>query len=284
MNTAAKIVLGIIVVFFIAKTCGSDKSSSSSSSRYQTSSSSQTAKNWQKSPVDELIKELSSEQNFSIILFDMDADEATNKYKHQYQILIQRPDTVVEKKTDWKNVSETFFAQHVNDMGMEIATKKDGKVTKQAVPAGYNHYVGNEKYGRWENRGGSSFWAFYGQYAFMSSMFNMMTYRRSYWDDYNRGGYYGGSRGYYGPSGSGSVFGTKSYTSSNTGKNTTWASKPTTFKDRVRSKVSRSSSSSNRFSSSRKKSSSTVNKRTSRSSSRYRSSRTTRSRSGGFGK
>jgi hypothetical protein len=280
MNSTAKVVLGIIVLFFIVKTCGS---CDSSTSRKQTSSS-QVAKTWKKSPVDELIKQLNDEPNFSIILFDMDANESGNDYKHQYQILIQKLDTVVEKKTDWKKVDEAFFSQHINDMGMEIASKKDGKVTKQAVPAGYNHYVGNEKYGRWENRGGSSFWAFYGQYAFMSSMFNMMTYRRSYWDDYNRGGYYGGSRGYYGPSGGSPVYGTKNYTSSTSGKSSTWASKPNTFKDRVRSKVSRSSSQSNRFSSSRSKSSSAVNKRTSRSSSRYKSSRSTRSRSGGFGK
>ncbi|MPQ48173.1 hypothetical protein GCQ56_14290 [Marinifilum sp. N1E240] len=275
MNTAAKIVIGIIVVFFIAKTCGRDKSSSSS---YKTSSS-QTAKTWEKSPVDDLIKDLNGEQNFSIILFDMDADENGNTYRHQYQTIIQRPDTVIESKSDWKNVSETFFSQNINNMGMEIASKKDGKVTKQAVPAGYNHYVGNEKYGRWENRGGTSFWAFYGQYAFMSSMFNMMTYRRSYWDDYNRGGYYGGSRGYYGPSGSNPVYGTKSYTSSSSGSKSKWASKPSTFKDRVRTKVSRSSSTSNsKFSKQR-----TATK-TKRSSSRYSSSRSTRSRSGGFGK
>jgi len=280
MNSTAKVVLGIIVLFFIVKTCGSCDSSTSR----QRSSSSQVSKTWQKSPVDELIKELNGEQNFSIILFDMDASESGKDYRHQYQVLIEKPDTILEKKTGWREVSETFFSQHINDMGMEIASKKDGKVTKQAVPAGYNHYVGNEKYGRWENRGGSSFWAFYGQYAFMSSMFNMMTYRRSYWDDYNRGGYYGGSRGYYGPRGGSPVYGTKSYTSSTSGKSSTWASKPNTFKDRVRSKVSRSSSQSGRFSSTRSKSSSTVNKRTSRSSSRYKSSRSTRSRSGGFGK
>lgn len=279
MNSTAKVVLGIIVLFFIVKTCGS---CDSTSTRQQ--SSSQVAKTWKKSPVDDLIKQLNDEPNFSIILFDMDANESGNDYKHQYQILIQKPDTVFEKKSDWKQVDEAFFSRHINDMGMEIASKKDGKVTKQAVPAGYNHYVGNEKYGRWENRGGSSFWAFYGQYAFMSSMFNMMTYRRSYWDDYNRGGYYGGSRGYYGPGGSNPVYGTKSYTSSTSGKNTKWASKPSTFKDRVRTKVSRSSSQSSRFSSSRSRSSSTVTKRTSRSSSRYKSSRSTRSRSGGFGK
>lgn len=261
MNTLTKVIIGIIVVFFIAKTCGRSDSSSSS-----------VAKTWQKSPVDNLIKELNDEKNFSIILFDMDANESSDDYRHQYQVIIQRPDTVVEKKSAWKNVSATFFSQNLNNMGMEIVSKKDGVVTKQAVPAGYNHYIGNEKYGRWENRGGSSFWAFYGQYAFMSSMFNMGSYRRSYWNDYRGGGYYGSSRGYYGPSGSSPVYGTKSYTSSNSGRTSKWGSKPSSFKSKVRSRVSRSASSARRFST-----------KTSRSSSRYRSS-STRSRSGGSGK
>ena len=267
MNTVTKVIIGIIVVFFIAKTCGGGSSSSSTSS-------SVTKKSYQKSPVDNLIKELNAEQNFSIVLFDMDANEGSDNYRHQYQVIIQRPDTVLEQKSTWKNVSETFFSQNMNNMGMEIVSKKDGVITKQAVPAGYNHYVGNEKYGRWENRGGSSFWAFYGQYAFMSHMFNMGSYRRSYYNDYRGGGYYGSSRGYYGPRGGSPVYGTKSYTSSTTGSNSKWGSKPSTFKDKVRSKVSRSSSTS----------STRTSTRTKRSSSRYSSSRSTRSRSGGFGK
>ncbi|MFA9370939.1 MAG: hypothetical protein ACERIH_04460 [Labilibaculum antarcticum] len=257
MNTLTKVIIGIIVVFFIAKTCSRSESSSG-------------AKTFQKSPVDELIKGMNNEQNFSIILLDMDANESSDDYRHQYQVLIQRPDTVLEQKLDWKKVSATFFSQNMNNMGMEIASKKDGVVTKQAVPAGYNHYVGNEKYGQWENRGGSSFWAFYGQYAFMSHMFNMGSYRRSYYNDYRGGGYYGSSRGYYGPRGGSPVYGTKSYTSSGSGSSSKWGSKPSTFKDKVRSRASRSAST-------------RASAKTTRSSSRYRTS-STRSRSGGFGK
>jgi len=160
---------------------------------------------------------------------------------------------------------------------MEVATKKDGKLSKVASPAGYNHYVGNQKYGHWTERNGSSFWEFYGRYAFMSSMFHMMSpVHRSYWNDY-RGGYYG-SRPYYGPSGS-NIYGTRSYTSSSSGRNTTWGSKPTNFKSQVRNQVSRSSSAAK----SKSYSSSSSYSRKSRSSSRYSSS-SSRSRSGGFGK
>jgi hypothetical protein len=221
---------------------------------------------YEKTPVDKLIVELSAEQNYSIILEDMDSRNSS--YYHKYKTLIEKPDTVLVRNSDWEKVSGVFFDANINNLGMAIVTKKDGKLSKVASPAGYNNFVGNEKYGRWEQRNGTSFWAFYGQYAFLSSMLNMGSYpaRRSYWDDYNRGGYYG-SRPYYGPSGN--TYGTRSYTSKGSGSKSTWASKSSTFKNDVRSKVSRSAKQ--------------TKSRRSRSSSRYSRS-SSRSRGGGFGK
>lgn len=227
---------------------------------------------FQKSPVDEIIKQYSTEQNFSIVLYDMDYDESANKYKHMYQIMIPKTDTIDVTTTEWKNVSEYFFNENVNNMGMEIAAKVDGKIRKTAAPAGYNHYVGNEKYGRWVQRDGGSFWEFYGKFAFMSSMFHMVSnpINRSYYNDY-RGHYYSG-RSYYGPNVNGrNYYGTRS--NYNASRSTAWNSKPQTFKDKVRSQVSRSSSTSR----------SNFGTRTSRSTSRSSSS-SMRSRGGGFGK
>jgi hypothetical protein len=260
-NGIAKIIIVVIIGFFIVKTCNLRNSSSVDpmTSRLE---------NWEKSPVDDLLGRLSNEQNFSIILRDMDSRNGT--YYHKYSIIVEHPDTVLSEETDWMKVSDAFFANNIDNMGMEIATKKDGKLSKVASPAGYNHYVGNEKYGHWVDRGGTSFWEFYGRYAFMSSMFNLMTFpvRRDYWYDY-RGGYYG-SRPYYGPSGR-QVYGTKSYTSSGSGKSSTWSSRSSSFKSQIRSRVSRSPGSGS------------AQTRRSRSSSRY-SSFSSRSRSGGFGK
>ncbi|MTI20162.1 hypothetical protein E1176_03945 [Fulvivirga sp. RKSG066] len=225
---------------------------------------------WEKSPIDNIVKSLSDKPDFSIILYDMDAEGSGSStvYKHQYKIVVPEGDTVTARETQWYTVSDVFFDQNVNNMGMEIVTKKDGQLKKQVSPAGYNHYVGNEKYGRWTERNGGSFWEFYGKYAFMSSMFNMMAYpaRRSYYDDYYGGGYYRSGRPYYGPGGQ--VYGTKSYTSSGTGKNSTWGNKPSSFKNTVRSRVSRSA----------------TNTKTRRSASRSSRSSSYRSRSGGFGK
>ncbi len=221
------------------------------------------SKRFEKSPVDQIIRDMPSDHIFSVILNDMDVEGRPYHTKsHQSKIIAEKePGKPEERLTDWYEVSESLFERHANDMGMEIASRgEDGKLQKGASPPGYNNYVGNPKYGRWENRGGSSFWAFYGQYAFMSSMFNMMTYpvRRSYWNDY-RGSYYGTGRSYYGPITSGrSYYGTNSDYNRSTRPNSSWSRNTSSFKNRVSS-------------------------RTSRSSSRYGGS-SSRSRGGGFGK
>jgi len=252
-----KVIIAIVIGFFIIKSC----TGSGDSNRQIT---------YEKTELDKLVQKHSMEQDYSIVLYDMNAEEAgsNTQYQHKYQVIIPKADTVESYTTDWKKVSDVFFNQHIDHLGMELAHKKDGKLTKETAPAGYSHFVGNEKYGRWRQRDGHSFWEFYGRYAFMSSMFNMMAYpvRRSYYDDYYRG-YYGTGRTYYGPRGS--YYGTRSYTNSSTGSNKTWSSKPSTFKNSVRSRVSRSAER-------------TSNRRVSRSSSRSGSSY--RSRSGGFGK
>jgi hypothetical protein len=226
---------------------------------------------FEKTPLDKVIQQLSAEKDFSIILFDMDYDEGAKKYKHKYQTLVPKDDTVLVNTTPWFDVSDIFFEKHVDNMGMEVASKVNGKLNKKASPPGYNHYVGNQRYGRWTQRNGSSFWEFYGQYAFMSSMFGLghNPIRRSYYDDY-RTNYYG-SRSYYGPRNNGrNYYGTSSRFNSN--RSTSWSSKPADFKSRVRSKV--------------KQSASVSKSRISRSSSRYSSSSSSgyRSRGGGSGK
>jgi hypothetical protein len=171
-----------------------------------------------------------------------------------------------EEITDWQPVGEDFFNANLDNMGMEIAAKgTDGKVTKGVSPPGYGAYVGNEKYGQWVQRDGGSFWEFYGKFAMMNAMFNMMAFpvRRSYWNDY-RGGYYGTGRGYYGPRGSDgrNTYGTNSRYNTTTNKSSTWSSNASnnSFKQRVRTSTPQSSKSGSRY------------------------SNTARSRSGGYGK
>jgi hypothetical protein len=225
-----------------------------------------------KNPTDDIIKNMPDGRVFTILLYDMNVEgNFVENFFHQYRIIQElEPGVPTDSITDWIEVSEDYFIRHQDDMGMELASRgEDGKLNKSVGPPGYSNYVGNEKYGSWQQgSNGNSFWAFYGQYAFMSAMFNMATYpaRRSYYDDY-RGNYYGRGRAYYGPSTSGrSYYGTNSDYVRNTRTSSTWSQNRSNFKNRVNSRTQRSSSS-----------------RTTRSSSRYRGS-SSRSRGGGYGK
>lgn len=224
---------------------------------------------WQKNPVDDLIKKMDHLKTFSIVLYDMDVEgNFTQEYKHQYKIITVENDEPKEEITQWFTVPEKIFMQHENDMGMEIAAKTaDGKISKVAAPAGYSNYVGNKQYGHWVSDGsGGSFWEFYGKYAMMSSMLNLalMPARMSYWNDYHTGYY--GSRPYYGSSSDGSkMYGTQSAFQKKTSQNSRWSTRQRT----------RTSKFGNSFGS-----------KTTRSSSRWGSSSGSgfRSRGGGFGK
>lgn len=229
-----------------------------------------------KNPIDDIVRDMPTDRIFSVILYDMNVEgNFFEDFYHKYRIIEETtPGQPEERITDWVEVPERYFQQHVDDMGMELVHRgEDGQVVKSVSPPGYNNYVGNPQYGQWVQRDGGSFWEFYGKYAFISSMFNMFTYpaRRSYYDDY-RGNYYGRGRSYYGPrtSSGGSYYGTNSTYNRSSRPNSTWSSNRSTFKDRVNRRTSRSSST-------------TSSSRTSRSSSRYRGT-SSRSRGGGFGK
>jgi hypothetical protein len=219
---------------------------------------------FRKSPLDEIIKERPREEVFSIILYDMDAEGSIfTTYHHQYQIVKEDRDGNVEEiVTDWHEVSEEEFNRYINDMGMEIAARDStGQLTKDVAPPGYNNYVGNPKYGRWNYSGGSSFWVFYGQYAFLSSLFRTSMYPvyRPYYSDWH-GNYRGTSRRYYGPSSGGTnYYGTGSGYSRTSNPSSTWNNRSSSFKNRVSNRVSRSST-------------------------RSQSKTSSRSRGGGFGK
>ncbi|MBL4657046.1 MAG: hypothetical protein JKX73_03535, partial [Flavobacteriales bacterium] len=167
-----------------------------------------------KPPVDVYIAKFVDEQNFAIILEDMNVEGTFFKtYKHRYKIVLELADgTPVKSISEWMEVEENYFWASEKNLGMTLCYKKDGKLEKNVSPPGYQ-YVGNKRYGEWRSHGGNSFWAFYGQYMFMSSMFGMMN-RPVYRNEYNtyRGGYYGSNKGYYGPTAKGglSKYGTNS--------------------------------------------------------------------------
>ena len=219
---------------------------------------------YQKYSLDQVIKTLPENQPWSIILYDMNVEGSFFKeYQHKYKVILEGDSLPTSQETEWYAVSKNEFRANVDNMGMEIAHRdRNGKLHKSVNPPGYSNYVGNSRYGRWNQRNGTSFWEFYGQYAFMSSMFNMMAYpvRRSYYDDYYTN-YYNTGRSYYGPTNNGSYYyGTYSKYNNSQNNSSRWHSRSANSRYAER-----------------------VSSRTSRSSSRYGSS-SSRSRGGGFGK
>jgi len=148
-------------------------------------------------PVLEMQKSLNAAPDYTIILEDMQEEGVLfTNYYHQYQIIQGERSA----KTNWVEVPETVYRKYENFLGMALTAKSDSGVTNTAHPAGY-HYVGNPRYGNWNNSGGSSFWVFYGQYAMMSNLMGRggRSVFRSDYNDYRgtrRGGrpYYGRNR------------------------------------------------------------------------------------------
>ncbi len=184
----------------------------------------------------ELIEiKLADEQNYSIVLADMDISEDGEVFKHKYTIVKDKNGTPVKEDTDFMEVTPEFFADKIEDLGMEIATMDNGTLHMTSSPAGYTRYVGDERYGKWQvGENGEKVWVFNQQYNYIPGFYGM------YWpiffmdfDSYKRKHKYKSS--YYG-TGAGL---TRMY-----GTNSTWhqtASK-NGFKTKVNGFVSRSGS------------------------------------------
>ncbi len=147
----------------------------------------------QKDPLSIFSKKLESYPEYSVILEDMKIEGNFFKsYYHSYKIITGKKETAQSKemtfvdfKSGWMEVSEKFYGRFENYLGMTLLSKDaSGKITNVAQPPGYG-YVGDSRYGSWRtDSSGSSFWEFYGKYAFISSMFGMGR-RPVYYNDYN---------------------------------------------------------------------------------------------------
>ena len=134
-----------------------------------------------------------------------------SRYLHKY--LVQENGETTE--TDWTEVTKEFYAQNVENLGMDVESKPYGSFESEklthAAPPGMA-YVGNPHYGRWASDGsGGSFWSWYGPYLFYRTMFGSpMGYSRSDWNTWNGG--YRGTRPFYGGTSSAPRWGSRSRT------------------------------------------------------------------------
>jgi len=217
---------------------------------------------------EQLIKDLKG-SNFSIVLNDMNINEENGKdlFQHKYHILKVEKDSLLVDSLGWKTVNKKFFLKHENNLGMEIVSNHNNKLSRIARPVGFDWAVGNEKEGQWQEEdstksNSSSVRRRYWQSNHSSGLFwYWMLRRRNYRRDYaGYKAYKSTDKTYYGnSSGGNAIYGTNS----------------------AYQKSKRSSFFTRKSSSSIWKS---YSSRKSASSSRYNGASTTRSKSGGFGK
>lgn len=152
-------------------------------------------------------RQLDRYPQYSIILEDMKEEgnfftDYYQKYKIVYADKVAGSDSLAfyTDITEWRRVTEKEYQKYAPYLGMVLASKgADGRVSNEQYPPGYQ-YVGNPQYGQWRtDSNGNSFWEFYGKFAFMNAMFNLLAgpvYRND-WDSYR--GYRGSGRPYFGP-------------------------------------------------------------------------------------
>jgi hypothetical protein len=142
---------------------------------------------------------------YSIILEDMQEEGfVSTEYYHKYRVVTAGDGYV----TPWLKVPEKYYRLNSGFLGMALVNKKDGKLSSDVSPPGYN-YVGDSRYGQWRtDSSGNSFWVFYGKYAMFRDLMGgwyRPVYRydyRSYRDYRDRNMVFYGSNNSYGTNGS----------------------------------------------------------------------------------
>lgn len=237
-----------------------------------------TAKKVSEEPIEQLIRKFKW-NDFSVVLDDMKIGENPEYllYQHKYKVLSMEKDSLHVYKQPWRVVNKEFFKKHENDLGMEIYSKHDGKVSRIAKPVGFGWAIGNEKHGEWVTQKDSTKTASGSHSSNRVWRSHSMSPFFWYWlGSRNRGPVYSNGfnayqrnasegKSYYGPNASSGTYayGTRS-----------------SYERKNRSNFfTRKMQDMNRWNGSVRRKS-----RTSSSSSRFSNGSSTRSRSGGFGK
>lgn len=181
--------------------------------------------------------------SYSIILFDANAETRT----HSYLVLKNIDGEIEEELTPEYTVSEAFFNEHAEHVGMTIAAKnEEGQYTDVASPAGYYNFVDNDDYGQWEDGDdGSQVWQFNERHAFLLVMLGYthnLHMKRQRYVDYKR--HHRSGRAYYGRptslSSNDTYYGTRGRVSKQF-YSQNQITKRQSFRARVRERVQRSS-------------------------------------------
>ena len=148
-------------------------------------------------------------------------DKTFTKTYHKYIEIVN--DKMTEK--DWQTVSEDYFWQSYENLGMAILTKPYGYYEedslKDAQPVGMATVAkpvvrngvaqGSNQYGEWRHSNGNSFWYYYGSYRLFGALAGSRRYSYNDWNSYSgrRSGY-----AYYGRNNGYGTYGSSTYSSS----------------------------------------------------------------------
>ncbi|MFA5926544.1 MAG: hypothetical protein WCT32_04790 [Patescibacteria group bacterium] len=131
-------------------------------------------------------------------------DNYANFYVHDMPVKCFHKYTIVEngkRHEVEEEVSEEFFDEYDDDLGMEIVSKpyglyEDEKITEPAPPGMAE--VGDFHYGHWQGTGNGRYWTWYDRWNFYCDLVQPR-YHYTYveWDTWSDD--YRGERGYYGP-------------------------------------------------------------------------------------
>lgn len=143
------------------------------------------------------------------ILVDMETRGSgkDRRYEQKIRTVTVPKDGQATSEEKWVETAQSRFESMKNDLGMAVEHKALGKYDSEAErvsqPAGFAYMAtpaqGRNQYGYWENRGGSSFWVWYGQYAIMRDLLFNHQYRpldRGQYDDFRS--YQSRGQTYYG--------------------------------------------------------------------------------------
>ncbi|MFK7798636.1 MAG: hypothetical protein AB8E82_14385 [Aureispira sp.] len=102
-------------------------------------------------PIGQLVKENGGTPQFTILLYDTEKTGVFSKeYKHKYRLIKKENGRVVAKDTKWFPIGSSYYNQHENNVGMEVAAKDTtGRVKRVVGPPGYTNYIGQAQYGYW---------------------------------------------------------------------------------------------------------------------------------------
>lgn len=148
------------------------------------------------------------------VLVDLDTtrEDGSRQYREKLRTIRTHLDSPAGQKSEvatdekWVPVSRAEYAAVEKNLGMAIEHKEAGKydfeAEKTAQPAGFAYMAPpgqSNRYGHWEDRGGQSVWAWYGQYALLRDLLFNRDYRpldRREYENYRD--YRSSGRTYYG--------------------------------------------------------------------------------------